>query len=57
MRFLRGAALALAVALTGAQTVAARAADVTVFAAASLTDALNEIGKGYQHDTGKSVVF
>jgi len=57
MRFLRGAALALAVALAAAQTVAARAADVTVFAAASLTDALNEIGKGYQHDTGKSVVF
>jgi molybdate transport system substrate-binding protein len=35
----------------------ARAADVTVFAAASLTDALKEVGDAYKHDTGNIVVF
>jgi molybdate transport system substrate-binding protein len=35
----------------------AQAADVTVFAAASLTDALNEIGKAYDAKTGNHVVF
>src|ERR1700736_3447121 len=55
-RFLRSASFALVVALVAAQSVA-RAAAATVFAAASLTDALNEIGKTYQHDKGKSVVF
>ena len=35
----------------------ARAADVTVFAAASLTDALTQIGEAYRHDTGNAVVF
>lgn len=33
------------------------AADITVFAAASLTDALNEIGKSYEARTGNHVVF
>ena len=33
------------------------AADITVFAAASLTDALNEIGKAYEAKTGNHVVF
>jgi len=33
------------------------AADITVFAAASLTDALNEIGKTYEAKTGNHVVF
>jgi molybdate transport system substrate-binding protein len=33
------------------------AADITVFAAASLTDALNEIGKVYEAKTGNHVVF
>jgi len=37
--------------------VPARAADVTVFAAASLTDALTQIGEAYRHDTGNNVVF
>ena len=32
------------------------AADVTVFAASSLSDAMNEIAKDYQKDTGKTVV-
>ena len=36
---------------------AAHAADITVFAAASLTDALNEIGKAYEAKTGNHVVF
>jgi molybdate transport system substrate-binding protein len=35
----------------------AHAADVTVFAAASLTDALNQVGDAYKQDTGKTVVF
>jgi molybdate transport system substrate-binding protein len=35
----------------------ARAGQVTVFAAASLTDALNEIGADYKQDTGNAVVF
>lgn len=33
------------------------AADITVFAAASLTDALNQIGKSYEAKTGNHVVF
>lgn len=36
---------------------AARPADVTVFAAASLTDSLREIGSDYQKQTGQTVVF
>jgi molybdate transport system substrate-binding protein len=38
-------------------TVAAKAADLTVFAAASLTDSLKEIGANYQKETGQTVVF
>jgi molybdate transport system substrate-binding protein len=37
--------------------LAAHAADITVFAAASLTDALQEIGKSYQVESGHSVAF
>lgn len=33
----------------------ARAADVTVFAAASLSDALGQVGRDYQHKTGHTV--
>jgi molybdate transport system substrate-binding protein len=35
----------------------AAAQDITVFAAASLTDALNEIGKAYEAKSGNHVVF
>ncbi|MBS0469992.1 MAG: molybdate ABC transporter substrate-binding protein [Proteobacteria bacterium] len=35
----------------------AQAADVVVFAAASLTDALGDVGKAYKAKTGKDVVF
>src|ERR1700743_2207907 len=46
----------LAAALLFAATpVAAFAADVTVFGAASLADALNEIAKNYQQQSGKTV--
>lgn len=38
-------------------TVAAGAADVTVFAAASLTDSLKRIASDYQKQTGQTVVF
>src|SRR3954449_3977476 len=38
-------------------SVPALAADVTVFAAASLTDALTEIGKSYQQKTGHSAAI
>lgn len=37
--------------------VVARGADVTVFAAASLTDSLKEIGADYAQETGQKVVF
>lgn len=53
-RFLRTGLAALALALL---PLAAQAADVTMFAAASLTDALQEIGKRYQTKTGHSVAF
>ncbi len=36
---------------------AGQAADLTVFAAASLTDSLKEIGADYQKQTGQTVVF
>ena len=51
-RFLR---VAFGVALLA--LLPARAADVTVFAAASLSDALKEIGDAYKQDTGNAVVF
>jgi molybdate transport system substrate-binding protein len=37
--------------------MASQAADVTVFAAASLTDSLREIGADYARETGQQVVF
>lgn len=37
--------------------VAVRASDLTVFAAASLTDSLKEIGADYTQETGQKVVF
>lgn len=37
--------------------VAVRAADLTVFAAASLTDSLKQIGADYESQTGQKVVF
>jgi molybdate transport system substrate-binding protein len=58
MKFLRLAALSLFVALLGVlPAVAADSDSVTVFAAASLTDALNSAGKAYEAKTGKHVVF
>jgi molybdate transport system substrate-binding protein len=38
-------------------TMAANAADLTVFAAASLTDSLKEIGANYAQQTGQKVAF
>jgi molybdate transport system substrate-binding protein len=43
--------------LTALFAFPAHAADVTVFAAASLSDALTEIGKNYEAKTGQHVVF
>ena len=37
--------------------VVARAADVTVFAAASLSDVLKQVGDAYKTETGRNVVF
>ena len=51
-RFLR---IALAAAIMAG--LPARAADVTVFTAASLTDALTQVGDAYKQDAGKTVVF
>ena len=36
---------------------ATHAADLTVFAAASLTDSLKEVGADYEKETGQKVVF
>ena len=57
MKHLSLARLAAAAILLAWAPVAARAADVTVFAAASLSDALNEIGKSWQQKTGHSAAF
>jgi len=38
-------------------TLPVHAEGITVFAAASLSDALQDVGDAYQRDTGKSVVF
>ena len=56
MRHVRTAIAALA-GLLALAPLAARAADVTVFAAASLGDALNEIGKSWQQKTGHTAAF
>jgi len=47
----------LAAVLFALAPIAAQAASVTMFAAASLTDALNEVGKVYKAKTGNDVVF
>src|SRR5690348_12613445 len=47
----------LAAALIVLAPAAGRAADVTVFAAASLSDALTDIGKAYQQETGHQAQF
>ncbi len=57
MKWLRFTRFAAAVLVFGFATVAAHAADVTVFAAASLSDALQDISKSYQQQTGHSVVI
>jgi molybdate transport system substrate-binding protein len=50
--------LALAIAaLLSFQLAAIRAAEITVFAAASLTDALKEIGGNYEKQSGDKAVF
>ena len=49
--------LALGLALAVAPCAAARAADVTVFAAASLKDVLSSIGKSWEAETGKTVAL
>ena len=57
MKWFRLARPAVAAILLVLTPLAARAADLTVFAAASLTDALNDVGKTYQAKTGKVPVF
>jgi molybdate transport system substrate-binding protein len=49
--------VALAVVFLSFRTVAAEAADVTVFAASSLGDALQAVGKSWQQKTGHTVTF
>ncbi|MGD0867199.1 MAG: molybdate ABC transporter substrate-binding protein [Rhizomicrobium sp.] len=57
MMWFRKAQLAIAAAAFILAPLAARAADITVFAAASLTDAMQEVGKSWQAKTGHTVVF
>jgi molybdate transport system substrate-binding protein len=57
MKWFRLARPAVAAMLLVQTPLAARAADLTVFAAASLTDALNAVGTTYQAKTGKVPVF
>ena len=57
MKWFRLARPAVAATFLVLTPLAARAADLTVFAAASLTDALNDVGKTYQAKTGKVPVF
>ena len=47
----------LAAALLALAPIAAQAAGITMFAAASLTDALNDVGKAYKAKTGNDVTF
>ncbi|MDE2161629.1 MAG: molybdate ABC transporter substrate-binding protein [Alphaproteobacteria bacterium] len=54
-RQIRRATAALFIFLTTSAT--AQAADVTVFAAASLTNALQQVAAAYKHDTGRDVVL
>ena len=48
---------ALVVALVAIQPMAAGAADVTIFAAASLSEALQDVGKAWQQKTGHTATF
>src|SRR5579871_2222057 len=57
MKWVRNARIVAAAMLLASAPLAAHAADITVFAAASLTDALQEIGKSYQVESGHSVAF
>lgn len=51
----RGAALGLALAMTAVAPAPASAAEVTVFAAASLKNAMDEIGAAFQAQTGDAL--
>ena len=57
MKVFARAALAALTWLAVLVPVSAQAADVTVFAAASLSDALQEVGKAYQQKTGHVAQF
>ena len=57
MTFARSLRRWLTAALLALTPLAAHADGITVFAAASLTDALGDVGKTYQAKTGKSAVF
>jgi molybdate transport system substrate-binding protein len=57
MMNLRAAGFALAASLAVVVAPLAHAADVTVFAAASLTDALNRIGNAWQRKTGHTAAI
>jgi molybdate transport system substrate-binding protein len=57
MAWLRNARIAFATVLFLAAPLAARAADLTVFAAASLTDAFNEAGKVWEAKSGHTIAF
>ena len=57
MRSLRLSLVAAAFAFVAALHTPARADDTTMLAAASLTNALEELGAQYTADTGKTVVF
>ena len=54
---LRAAGFAIVASLAVLAAPFARAADVTVFAAASLTDALNRIGNAWQQNTGHTAAI
>ena len=57
MRLFRASRFLAALILTLSVAAGAWAADVTFFAAASLSSALPEIAAAYKHDTGKTVTF
>jgi molybdate transport system substrate-binding protein len=57
MAWHRGVRILFATALLALAPLAARAADLTVFGAASLTDAFNEAGKAWEAKSGHTVAF
>ena len=57
MRHIRTSFIATAFAVVAGLHLPAQAADTTMLAAASLTNALEELGAQYQAETGKTVVF